>query len=76
MKRLLPHISMALNVALLIVVYLDRRNPMMGFLMGSPFFTLVLLTGIVSIATALTLCTRGKKRKKRKQNSEKVESNT
>ena len=55
LKAVLPNISMALTVALMIVVYLDRRNPMMGFLSGAPFFILALLAGIASIATAVVL---------------------
>ena len=35
-KLLIPNIAIVLNFALLIVVYLDMRNPMMGFLSGTP----------------------------------------
>lgn len=67
LKGVLPNLSIALNVALLIVVYLDRRNPMMGFLVGAPFFVLAVVTGIASISTALVLyCDWRKKKKKHK----------
>ena len=55
LKGALPNISIALTLALMVVVYLDRRNPMMGFLSGASFFVLVLLTGIASIATSVVL---------------------
>lgn len=79
LKGLLPNISIALTIALLIVVYLDRRNPMMGFLMGAPFFTLVILTGIASIATALVLYCDWRKEKRREnryRTNQKIENNT
>ncbi len=55
LKAALPNISISLNLALLVVYYLDMRNPMMGFLVGTPFYTLAILTGICSIATAVML---------------------
>ena len=41
LRGILPNISLALSVCLVVVVYLDRRNPMMGFLIGAPFFAYV-----------------------------------
>lgn len=76
LRGLLPHISMVLTLALLIVVYLDRRNPMMGFLVGAPFFTLVVLTGAASIATALVLYTQWRKPKKNRQKRQKVHNDS
>lgn len=60
LKRTLPHLAISLNLALMIVIYLDMRNPMMGFLMGAPFATLAASCCISSIATAITLyvCSR------------------
>ena len=54
-KAALPNLSIALNIALLIVIYLDRRNPMMGFLAGAPFTVLAAGTCICSIASAAVL---------------------
>lgn len=54
-RAALPNLSIALNIALLIVVYLDRRNPMMGFLVGAPFVVLAAACGICSVAAALVL---------------------
>ena len=58
LKAFLPNLTISLNVALLIVIYLDRRNPMMGFLVGAPFAVLAasacacaILTGIVLYAS-------------------------
>lgn len=76
LKGALPNISLALNLALVIVVYLDRRNPMMGFLIGAPFFTLVVLTAAASVATAIVLYSQWRKPKKRRRKAEKVSIDT
>ena len=73
LRGILPHISMALNVAVLIVVYLDRRNPMMGFLVGAPFITLMGFTAAASIATAIVLYCQWRKPKKSRNKRQKVE---
>ena len=71
-RGILPHISIALNICLIVVVYLDRRNPMMGFLMGMPFIVLVGAVAVCSIATAVTLYSQWRKPKKHKQKPEKT----
>lgn len=76
LKGLLPNISISLTLAVLIVVYLDRRNPMMGFLSGAPFLVLMVLAGISSIATAAVLYSAWRKPKKRRRNAEKVSIDT
>ena len=73
LRGCLPHISIALNVVLLIVVYLDRRNPMMGFLVGAPFITVVALTAAASVATAIVLYCQWRKPKKSRNKHQKVE---
>lgn len=55
LRSLLPNLSIALNVSLLVVVYLDLRNPMMGFLVGWPFLILVVSCALCAIGTALVL---------------------
>lgn len=55
LRAVLPNVTIALNIAILIVIYLDMRNPMMGFLMGAPFLTLIGLCAASSIATAVVL---------------------
>ena len=54
-RAAVPNLSMALNAALLVVIYLDRRNPMMGFLVGAPFLTLAVSACVCSFLTALIL---------------------
>lgn len=76
LRGVLPHISIALSICLVVVVYLDRRNPMMGFLMGAPFFVLAVAVAVVSVATAVTLYAQWRKPKKRKQKVEKTTNNT
>lgn len=55
LRAMLPNLTIALNISLLVIVYLDQRNPMMGFLMGTPFLTLSALCGVSSIVTAAVL---------------------
>ena len=55
MRAILPNLTIALNISLLVVVYLDLRNPTMGFLVGSPFLTLVVICSVCSIVTAAML---------------------
>jgi len=64
-RAFLPNLTIALNIALMIVVYLDLRNPMMGFLVGAPFLTLVCACCICSIATAIVLYSSWRKMKKK-----------
>ena len=64
---MIPNLAISLNIALLIVIYLDLRNPMMGFLVGTPFLTLVISCCVVSILSAVTLYASYRKQKKRKQ---------
>jgi hypothetical protein len=52
LRAMLPNLTIALNISLLVVVYLDQRNPMMGCLMGTPFLTLAALCALCSIVSA------------------------
>jgi len=54
-RSVLPNITIVLNICLLVVIYLDMRNPMMGFLIGTPFLVLSGSCCISSIATAVIL---------------------
>ena len=49
-RSFLPNLTISLNLVLMIVIYLDMRNPMMGFLIGTPFVVLVASCCICSIA--------------------------
>ena len=53
LNALLPNLTISLNLVLLIVLYLNSRNPMMGFLTGAPFLVLAILTCVCSLATAI-----------------------
>ena len=55
LNALLPNLTISLNLVLLIVLYLNSRNPMMGFLSGAPFLVLAILTCVCSLATAIIL---------------------
>lgn len=56
MKRILPHLCLVMSVCMAVIVYIDDRNPMMGFLKSGigriyslAFCVLVLITSIVFI---------------------------
>lgn len=53
LRSILPNLAIVLNVCLVIIVYLDMRNPMMGFLMDTPFHVLVVACFLTSVATAV-----------------------
>ena len=69
-KSFLPNLTMALSVAMLIVVYLDRRNPMMGFMRGTPFAVLLCTTCVCAFATAVYLYASSRKNDSRKKKEE------
>ena len=54
-KAFLPNVTIALNLAMAVVVYLNMRNPMMGFMSGPAFLGLFILTFAASVATAVVL---------------------
>lgn len=62
LNALLPNLTISLNLVLLIVLYLNSRNPMMGFLVGAPFLVLVIFSCICSIATAILLYVKWRNR--------------
>lgn len=61
----IPNLTISMNIVLLIVIYLDMRNPKMGFLMDTPFYVLAIATAIVSLISAVTLY--GAYRRKQKE---------
>ena len=71
-RSILPNFSIALNMALMIVIYLDMRNPKMGFLVGAPFVTLAAICCVCSIACAGVLYASWRKRKPRKSEKSEV----
>ena len=63
-RSLIPNLTISLNIVLLIVVYLDMRNPKMGFLEDAPAHVLVIATAIVSLISAVTLFASYRKHQK------------
>ena len=53
----IPNLAISLDLALLVTLYLDLRNPMMGFLMGPPFLVLTISACVTSIISAVLLYT-------------------
>lgn len=64
LRAALPNLTIALNLALAIVIYLDMRNPMMGFLIGPPFAVLAISCVVCSLASAIVLYCSWRKRVK------------
>lgn len=58
MRTFLPHLSVALNAALLVVVILNIYNPLLGLLRGAAFLVLLGCCLASSLATAITLIAR------------------
>ena len=61
LKGFLPNLTIALNLVLLIVIYLDLRNPLMGFLVGAPFLVLAGSCILSSVLTAIVLYSQWRK---------------
>ena len=55
LHTVIPNLAISLNLALMIVIYLDMRNPMMGFLSGAPFVTLAVCACVASITSGVSL---------------------
>ena len=56
LKRILPHLSIACSLALLVVEILNVYNPMMGFLFGTPALVLISAACVISVITAIMAC--------------------
>lgn len=69
-RALIPNLAICLNLVLLIVIYLDMRNPMMGFMEDTPFYTLAISAAIASLISAVTLYASYRKNQKKQNNSE------
>ena len=54
-KATVPNLCISLWLALLTLVILDQYNPMLGFLKGKAFLTLVALCAFASLASAILL---------------------
>ena len=76
LRAMLPNLTIALNISMMVVVYLDQRNPMMGFLMGTPFLILSALCAAASILTAIVLYTDWRKAGRVSGKKEKPEKKT
>lgn len=72
LRGFIPNLTIALNVAMMIVLYLNSRNPMMGFLIGTPFLVLAMLTCILSMMTAVIVYADWRKRGNRRKHPQKT----
>ena len=63
----IPNLAISLNIALMVVIYLDMRNPMMGFLVGKPFQVLAVSCFAASVISAVVLY--GSYRKQKNQSN-------
>ena len=55
LKAVLPNISIALSLSLLVLVIVDNRNPMMGVLRSVQAQILIAVASVIAIATAAVL---------------------
>lgn len=62
-KGIVPNISIVLTLTLIVVLILDRRNPMMGFLSGRPGSVLIIACAVFSLISAVTLYASWRKEK-------------
>lgn len=64
LKFFLPNFTIVLSIALVTLLYLDNRNPMMGFLYGKPFVLLGGALAICSISVSIMFYISWQKEKK------------
>ncbi len=53
LKSILPNLTIVLAISLVVLLYLDNRNPMMGFLYGKPFIILGTTFALCSICVSI-----------------------
>ncbi len=58
MRSLWPHLSLALNLTLLVIVILDVFNPLLGLLKGTLFLIFLTADVLCSVVAALLLILR------------------
>lgn len=68
---LIPNLAISLNISLMILIYLDMRNPMMGFLTGTPFLVLAIACCVCSILSGAVLYGTYRKRRESTTSGEK-----
>lgn len=72
LHAVIPNLAISMNIVLIIVIYLDMRNPMMGFLEDTPFYVLAITTALVSLTSAITLYGSYRKKQKEQDISENI----
>lgn len=53
LKFFLPNLTIALSVGLVVLLYLDNRNPMMGLLYGKPFMVYGAVLAVCGICVSV-----------------------
>jgi len=51
-RVIIPNLTVSLALAVAVVMYVDNRNPMMGFLSGTPAVVLLASLCVCSLITA------------------------
>ena len=62
-KALLPHLSIALSLALLVLGILNEFNPRAGFLQGKPALVLICLCCLCSVTAGAALAAANRRGK-------------
>lgn len=68
---LIPNLAISLNISLMVLIYLDMRNPMMGFLSGTPFLVLAIACCACSILSGAVLYGTYRKQRSKPVSNEK-----
>ncbi len=55
LKAILPNLSIAMSLALIALVIVDNRNPLMGFLRSPQAQVFILIAAVLALATAAVL---------------------
>ena len=61
LKALLPHLTIALSLALLVLEICNEYNPFMGFLQGRPALVLIAAASLCSLCCAAMLYAKQRK---------------
>lgn len=55
LKSILPNLSIAMSLALIVLVYVDNRNPLMGFLRSTQAQIFIVIAAVLALATGIVL---------------------
>ena len=66
LKDFLPHFSISMLLGLVVLIYVDMRNPLMNFLTSTPSKIYLLILCAAGLATAILYITDRRRRYRRR----------